>query len=67
MTGFCYQFKVDAYAFMHMNINQIEPGVVTEMYNTQKTAPLQSRMNNEQFIHFINALFPLQANYFTSM
>lgn len=21
MTGFCYQFKVDAYAFMHMNIN----------------------------------------------
>lgn len=67
MAYSCYQPQVDSYAFIPMHINQIGPGVVTEMYSTQKTVPLQSVMNNVQFIPFINALFPLQANHFTSV
>lgn len=67
MAGLCYQSQVDSYAFIQMNINQIGPGVVSGMYSTQKTVPLQSVMNNVQFIQFINALFPLQANHFTSV
>lgn len=58
MADLYYQPKVDSYASMHPNINQIGPGVVTGMYRTQKTVPLQSLMNNVQFIPFLNALFP---------
>lgn len=37
------------------------------MYSMQKNVPLETVMNNVQFITFINALLPLQANYFTTV
>lgn len=41
--------------------------MVSGMYSTQKTVPLETVKNNVQFIQFINALFPLQANHFTTV